>query len=110
MPLLSLPTWGEDSVRPFLDHADRWSIVLALTSNPSAGNFETIADAEGMPLYQRVVRLSRHWGSPVKHNVCCRRHTSRKPCGTAQARAPSLLSGAVWAPRAAISNRWWKTA
>lgn len=59
------PYMGEDSVRPFLDHADRWSIVLALTSNPSAGNFETIADAEGMPLYQRVVRLSRHWGSPV---------------------------------------------
>lgn len=59
------PYMGEDSVRPFLDHADRWSIVLALTSNPSAGNFETIADTEGMPLYQRVVRLSRHWGSPV---------------------------------------------
>lgn len=59
------PYMGEDSVRPFLDHKGKWSIILALTSNPSAKDFELVADGRGVPLYQRVIRMSRHWGSPV---------------------------------------------
>ncbi|MBO4977743.1 MAG: orotidine-5'-phosphate decarboxylase [Muribaculaceae bacterium] len=59
------PYMGEDSVRPFLDHKGKWSVILALTSNPSATDFETVADAKGMALYERVLRRSRHWGSPV---------------------------------------------
>lgn len=59
------PYMGEDSVRPFLDYEGKWSIILALTSNPSADNFETVADGRGLPLYMRVIRMSRHWGSPV---------------------------------------------
>lgn len=59
------PYMGEDSVKPFLAYKDRWSIILALTSNPSAGDFELVQDVKGVPLYQRVIRMSRHWGSPV---------------------------------------------
>lgn len=59
------PYMGEDSVRPFLNYKDRWSIILALTSNPSAEDFETVPDAKGIALYERVLRRSRHWGSPV---------------------------------------------
>lgn len=59
------PYMGEDSVRPFLEHENHWSIVLALTSNPSADDFELVQDIKGVPLYQRVIRMSRHWGSPV---------------------------------------------
>lgn len=59
------PYMGEDSVKPFLAYPDRWSIVLALTSNASATDFETVADSKGVALYERVVRRSRHWGSPV---------------------------------------------
>lgn len=59
------PYMGEDSARPFLEHDDHWIIILALTSNPSADNFQTIPDDKGMPLYLRVLRLSRHWGTPV---------------------------------------------
>lgn len=61
------PYMGEDSVRPFLNYSDRdkWSIILALTSNASAKDFETVYDAKGVPMYERVIRLSRHWGSPV---------------------------------------------
>lgn len=59
------PYMGRDSVAPFLAYKDKWSIILALTSNASASDFETITDAEGTPLYERVLRTSRHWGSPV---------------------------------------------
>lgn len=59
------PYMGEDSVRPFLEYPGKWSIILALTSNPSAGDFETIQDNKGLALYQRVIRTSRHWGNPV---------------------------------------------
>lgn len=59
------PYMGEDSVKPFLAYKDRWSIILALTSNPSADDFELVQDIKGVPLYQRVIRMSRHWGSPV---------------------------------------------
>src|SRR6476660_5408031 len=34
------PYMGEDSVRPFLNHKDKWAIVLGLTSNPGAADFE----------------------------------------------------------------------
>lgn len=59
------PYMGEDSVKPFLAYKDKWSIILALTSNPSASDFETVVDSKGVPMYERVIRRSRHWGSPV---------------------------------------------
>lgn len=59
------PYMGSDSVAPFLEYKDKWSIILALTSNPSASEFETVTDAKGAKLYERVLRVSRHWGSPV---------------------------------------------
>ena len=59
------PYMGEDSVKPFLAYEDKWSIVLALTSNASSSDFETVADSKGVPLYERVIRRSRHWGSPI---------------------------------------------
>lgn len=59
------PYMGEDSVKPFLAYEDKWSIVLALTSNASATDFETVNDSKGVPLYERVIRRSRHWGSPI---------------------------------------------
>ncbi len=59
------PYMGEDSVKPFLAYDGKWSIILALTSNPSASDFELVEDAKGTPMYERVIRRSRHWGSPV---------------------------------------------
>lgn len=59
------PYMGEDSIKPFLRYDDKWSIILALTSNASASDFETICDQHGVPLYERVIRRSRHWGSPI---------------------------------------------
>jgi orotidine-5'-phosphate decarboxylase len=34
------PYMGEDSIRPFLEYEDKWTIVLGLTSNKGAANFE----------------------------------------------------------------------
>lgn len=59
------PYMGKDSVAPFMEYEDKWSIILALTSNASASDFETVKDDKGTPIYERVLRLSRHWGTPV---------------------------------------------
>ncbi len=34
------PYMGEDSIRPFLQYEGKWAIVLGLTSNPGAKDFE----------------------------------------------------------------------
>lgn len=51
------PYMGSDSIRPFLKHAGKWGIVLGMTSNKSAEEFETLPLAEnGMPLYEKIIR------------------------------------------------------
>ncbi|HMT96054.1 MAG TPA: orotidine-5'-phosphate decarboxylase, partial [Ferruginibacter sp.] len=36
------PYMGEDSIRPFLEYENKWTIVLGLTSNKGAGDFEML--------------------------------------------------------------------
>ncbi len=48
------PYMGADSVLPFLEYKDKWTIVLALTSNASAAQFQ-LAQKDGKPLYQAVM-------------------------------------------------------
>ena len=48
------PYMGADSVVPFLEYKDKWAIVLALTSNASAYQFQS-ATKDGKPLYQVVM-------------------------------------------------------
>jgi orotidine-5'-phosphate decarboxylase len=57
------PYMGEDSVKPFLGYLDRWVILLALTSNKGAADFQLVKDAEGEPLFEKVLRTSQNWGS-----------------------------------------------
>jgi len=74
------PYMGEDSVKPFLQHEDKWAIVLGLTSNAGAADFElkqiisTVEDLEeGMHfkkqikkhLYEQVLQTVSDWGSPA---------------------------------------------
>ena len=56
------PYMGEDSVTPFLGHDGRWVILLALTSNKGAADFQYTHDAQGTPLYQKVLAKSLEWG------------------------------------------------
>ncbi|MBS1664678.1 MAG: orotidine-5'-phosphate decarboxylase [Bacteroidetes bacterium] len=57
------PYMGEDSVRPFLEYKDKWTIVLGLTSNVGAKDFE-LQEAGGRLLYERVLETVAGWGSP----------------------------------------------
>jgi orotidine-5'-phosphate decarboxylase len=57
------PYMGEDSVRPFLDYKDKWTIVLGLTSNPGAKDFELQQAGEGL-LYEKVLTTVSGWGTP----------------------------------------------
>jgi orotidine-5'-phosphate decarboxylase len=42
MPLRLHPYMGEDSIRPFLEYDNKWTIVLGLTSNKGAADFELL--------------------------------------------------------------------
>lgn len=57
------PYMGEDSVRPFLNRADRWGIVLGLTSNKGSRDFQMLPQGGGM-LYEEVLRKVSAWGTP----------------------------------------------
>lgn len=73
------PYMGRDSVQPFLDVADKWTILLGLTSNPGAADFEmqqimveTHNLEEGVHtratkqkfLYEHVLQTATTWGTP----------------------------------------------
>ncbi len=53
------PYMGEDSVTPFLEYKNKWVILLALTSNKGAFDFQTTNN-----LYQNVLETSKKWGTP----------------------------------------------
>ena len=57
------PYMGADSVTPFLEYKDKWAIVLALTSNASAYQFQT-AQKDGKPLYQAVMEEMMEISTP----------------------------------------------
>lgn len=57
------PYMGKDSVTPFLQHNGKWAIVLALTSNPGAEDFEMNPLEDGSLLYEQVLKRSSEWGS-----------------------------------------------
>ena len=56
------PYMGEDSVRPFLEYKNKWTIVLGLTSNPGAKDFE-LQQTGKERLYEKVLRTVAGWGS-----------------------------------------------
>jgi orotidine-5'-phosphate decarboxylase len=56
------PYMGEDSVTPFLTYSNKWVILLALTSNRGADDFQ-YHDEDGIKLFERVLTLSRKWGT-----------------------------------------------
>ncbi len=58
------PYMGSDSVTPFLEHKNSWVILLALTSNKGALDFQMIKDSEGKELYKSVLEKSATWGTP----------------------------------------------
>ena len=51
---------GEDSVTPFLGYPGKWLILLALTSNRGADDFQYHPDAENS-LFKLVLEKSQSW-------------------------------------------------
>ncbi|MCX6287415.1 MAG: orotidine-5'-phosphate decarboxylase [Bacteroidetes bacterium] len=56
------PYMGEDSVKPFLSYPSKWIIVLALTSNKGAEDFQFFT-SHGTRLFEQVLSKSKQWGS-----------------------------------------------
>ncbi len=54
------PYMGKDSVEPFLAVKDKFTILLALTSNGGAFDFQTQKTGDG-ELYKTVLKTSRNW-------------------------------------------------
>ncbi len=70
------PYMGADSINPFLEYDGKWAVVLALTSNKSADDFEQLSsfdendsdeDFDVEPLFMRVIRKVMTFGS--KDNI-----------------------------------------
>lgn len=55
------PYMGIDSVTPFLEFENKWVILLALTSNVGALDFQFMTDGKGEKLYEKVIRKSSTW-------------------------------------------------
>ena len=54
------PYMGKDSVEPFLAFKDKHTIMLALTSNKGAFDFQTL-ETNGQELYKQVLETSKTW-------------------------------------------------
>lgn len=54
------PYMGKDSVEPFLEYNDKFTILLALTSNEGAHDFQT-KNLDGMEAYKQVLETSKTW-------------------------------------------------
>ena len=54
------PYMGRDSIEPFLSFKDRHTIILALTSNSGAEDFQFIS-SEGKKVYEHVIVESKKW-------------------------------------------------
>ena len=57
------PYMGEDSLTPFLEYKDKWTIVLALTSNKGSHDFQLTEDKDGERLFEKVIKKTQQWGT-----------------------------------------------
>jgi len=56
------PYMGSDSVKPFLNYKNKWTIVLGLTSNKGSEDFQQQKIGEQF-LYEEVIRKTSEWGT-----------------------------------------------
>ncbi len=58
------PYMGKDSVSPFLEYDNKWVIVLALTSNHGAFDFQFMKEEDTQKqLFEQVLGISSQWGT-----------------------------------------------
>ena len=56
------PYMGEDSIKPFLEFKDKWVIILGLTSNKGAQDFQFLKSNK-KPLFQNVIEKCMQYGT-----------------------------------------------
>ena len=56
------PYMGADSIQPFLTYENKWTVVLAMTSNQGAQDFQFL-ESNGTPIYESVVKKCMEWGT-----------------------------------------------
>ncbi len=57
------PYMGKDSVSPFLQFENKWAIVLGLTSNEGAKDFQVNELVSGGQLFENVLHTVAQWGT-----------------------------------------------
>ena len=57
------PYMGKDSITPFLDRKGKWAIVLGLTSNPGAEDFQMKELRSGEFIFEKVISTAKEWGN-----------------------------------------------
>lgn len=57
------PYMGRDTVEPFLSYEGKWAVILALTSNKSAEDFELQELTNGNYLFEEVLKKASSWGT-----------------------------------------------
>ncbi|MGB0391613.1 MAG: orotidine-5'-phosphate decarboxylase [Salibacteraceae bacterium] len=57
------PYMGEDSVTPFFAYPNKWVILLALTSNKGALDFQQQVLTSGEKVFENVLKTSSKWGN-----------------------------------------------
>ena len=62
------PYMGRDSISPFLGYNDRWTVLLALTSNAGSADFQHLRLEDGRLLYQAVLETAADLGK--NHYLC----------------------------------------
>jgi orotidine-5'-phosphate decarboxylase len=56
------PYMGKDSISPFLEFKNKWSVLLALTSNPGAADFQYLENKlTGKKLFEEVLTTAQSW-------------------------------------------------
>jgi orotidine-5'-phosphate decarboxylase len=58
------PYMGRDSIVPFMGRPGKWGIVLGITSNVGADDFQFLTMPDGRPLHQVVMERCAEWGTP----------------------------------------------
>ncbi len=57
-----IPYMGSDSIKPFLEFAGKWTIILGLTSNEGAFDFQTLS-VKDEKLFEIVLKKASGWGT-----------------------------------------------
>lgn len=57
------PYMGRDSITPFLKYPGKWAIVLGITSNEGAADFQMMPCSNNQPLYLNIIQEVKKWGN-----------------------------------------------